>query len=124
MTSSGLISGSLLGGILLDDVVAFLEFLPTIFVLQKFTGEEVRDRILANIPLHPQKDPPMKLLKYLLNFLTLYQCPQTSIRILCSRILKIYMRDMKLKKLKIPILTKGLLINSSLLKHQSVFFNR
>jgi hypothetical protein len=48
-----LISWSLLGGILLDDVAAFLEFLPAIFVLQKFTGEEVRDRILTNIPLHP-----------------------------------------------------------------------
>jgi hypothetical protein len=47
VTSSSLISGSLLGGTLLE-VAAFLEFLPAIVVLQKFTGEEVRDRILAS----------------------------------------------------------------------------
>ena len=46
VTSSGFISGSLLGRTLL--VVAFLEFLPAIFILQKFMGEEVRDRILAS----------------------------------------------------------------------------
>jgi hypothetical protein len=45
--NSSLTSGSLLGGILLEEE-AFLEFLPVIFVLQKFTGEEVRDRILAS----------------------------------------------------------------------------
>jgi hypothetical protein len=48
VTSSGLISGSLFGGTLLEEVATFLKFLPAIFVLQKFTSEEVRDRILAS----------------------------------------------------------------------------
>ena len=43
---SGFISGSLLDGILLE--VAFLAFLPAIFTLQKFTGKEVRDGVLAS----------------------------------------------------------------------------
>jgi hypothetical protein len=46
VTSSGLTSESLLGGILLEEV-AFLEFLLAIFVLQKFTGEEIKNRILV-----------------------------------------------------------------------------
>ena len=45
---SGFISGSLLGGILLEVEVAFLAFLPAIFILQKFTGKEVRDGVLAS----------------------------------------------------------------------------
>ena len=48
VTNSGFISGSLLGGILLDVEVAFLAFLPAIFILQKFTGKEVRDGVLAS----------------------------------------------------------------------------
>ena len=48
VTSSGFISGSLLGGILLEVEVAFLAFLPAIFILQKFTGKEVRDGVLAS----------------------------------------------------------------------------
>jgi hypothetical protein len=48
VTNSGFISGSLLGGILLEVEVAFLAFLPAIFILQKFTGKEVRDGVLAS----------------------------------------------------------------------------
>jgi hypothetical protein len=47
---SGFISGSLLGGILLE--VAFLAFLPAIFILQKFTGKEVRDGVLASFNIY------------------------------------------------------------------------
>jgi hypothetical protein len=61
---------------------------------------------------------------FFLNFLILYQCPQTGIRIPCFRILKIHMRDMELKKLKILILTKGLMVKSILLKQQSVSYSR
>ena len=46
--SSGFISGSLLDGILLEVEVVFLAFLPAIFTLQKFTGKEVRDGVLAS----------------------------------------------------------------------------
>ncbi len=47
---------------------------------------------MENIPQHPQKDQPTKFLKlkYPLNFLNLYQSPQTSTEIPCFRIHKIH----------------------------------